>query len=141
MSHKEKYYNKIKSLGFRLTNNRIAMIEILENEHLTFKQIQHEMKKYGFNNVASIYNNLEFLVNNKIIAELHIANKIYYDLAIENPGHSKESHIHINIQNEEKITEINDRDIFDYIIKHPKLGHLSIDDIKIVINAHSKDPV
>lgn len=139
MGHKEKYYNKIKSMGFRLTNNRIAMIEILENEHLTFKEIQEKMLTYGFKNVASIYNNLEFLVTNKIIAELHIANKIYYDLAIENPGHSNESHIHINIQNEEKITEINDKDIFEYIINHPQLNHLSIDDIKIIINANSKD--
>ncbi|HKL94948.1 MAG TPA: transcriptional repressor [Haploplasma sp.] len=139
MDLKLRYYDQIRKSGHRLTDNRIAMIEILENNHFTFKQIQVEMKKKGFNNVATIYNNLEFLVREKIIAELHIANTIYYDLAMDNPGHSNDSHIHINVIDKEEITEINDIDIFEYITCHEKLKHLNIDSIQIVIDAKSKD--
>ena len=139
MDLKLRYYDQIRKSGHRLTDNRIAMIEILENNHFTFKQIQVEMKKKGFNNVATIYNNLEFLVREKIIAELHIANTIYYDLAMDNPGHSNDSHIHINVIDKEEITEINDTDIFEYIMCHEKLKDLNIDSIQIVIDAKSKD--
>ena len=92
MDIKKRYYDKIRSLGHRLTNNRVAMIEILENEHLTFKDIQKQMekeKRVGFKNVATLYNNLDFLVKEKIIAELHIGTQIYYDLAMDNPGHNQ----------------------------------------------------
>ena len=51
MDIKEKYYDKIRCMGHRLTNNRIAMIEILENQHLTFKEIQKELFKRGYNNI------------------------------------------------------------------------------------------
>lgn len=139
MDRKERYHEKIRSMGHRLTNNRIAMIEILENEHLTFKEIQKEMKKKGFVNVASIYNNLDFLVKEKIIVELHIANKVYYDLAMGNPGHSNESHIHINIKDKEQISEIKGQEIFEYINNHENLSHIDIDSIKIVITGKTKD--
>lgn len=139
MDTKTRYFDKIRAMGHRLTNNRIAMIEILENQHLTFKEIQVEMKKKGYHNVATLYNNLEFLVKEKIIAELHIANKIYYDLAMDNPGHSNESHIHISIKDTDEIEEINEVDIFEFINNHPNLSHLKIDSIKIVIGAKTKD--
>lgn len=139
MDRKVRYYNKIRENGHRLTNSRICLIEILENEHLTFKEIKKEMFKRGFKNVATLYNNLDFLVGESIIAELHIANKIYYDLAMDNPGHSNDSHIHISIKDKDEITEINDVDIFEYINSHPKLSHLDIDSIKIVISAESKN--
>ncbi|VEU80892.1 Fur family transcriptional regulator [Haploplasma axanthum] len=139
MDIKEKYYDKIRGMGHRLTNNRIAMIEILENQHLTFKEIQKELFKRGYNNVASIYNNLEFLVKEKVVVELYIGNRKYYDLAMDNPGHSNESHIHISLKDTEEITEINDPDIFEFISKHPKLEGYDLEYIRIIIGAKNKD--
>lgn len=138
MDNKEKYYEKIRSLGHRLTSNRIAMIEILENQHLTFKEIQKELAKRGFTNVASIYNNLDFLIKEKIVVELYIGNKKYYDLAMHNPGHNEESHIHISIKDTGEITEINDQDIFDYISNHEKLKDYDLQYIKIIVGAKKK---
>lgn len=139
MPNKQVYYDKIRTAGHRLTNNRKVMIQILENQHLTFKEIQKELKKHGYHNVASVYNNLDFLIKENIIVELYIGNKKYYDLAIDNPGHSNESHIHISIKNTNEIFEINDGDIFDYITNHKALSNLDVANIKIVISAEYKE--
>lgn len=134
-----KYYEAIQKSGHRLTKNRKIMIEILENRHLTFKEIQKELNARGLFNVASIYNNLDFLVSEGIVAEIPVGNKKYYDLALDNPGHIKDSHIHIVLKDTNKITEINDFDIFDYIHKHPSLNDYDVSSIKIVITAKKKN--
>ena len=61
----ERYFNKIRSERLRLTKSRKAMIEILEDKHLTFKEIQKALANRGFYNVSTIYNNLEFLMDHK----------------------------------------------------------------------------
>lgn len=137
MDIKDRYYEQIRKSGNRLTDNRKAMIEILENNHLTLKEIQKELQKRGFHNVASVYNNLEFLIKNKIVIELFVNNKKYYDLAMDNPGHSRDSHIHIGLDSGE-ITEVLAPDIFDYILKHEELDDLDIDNIRIIIQAKKK---
>ena len=72
MDLKERYYQKIRTDNMRLTKSRKAMIEILENQHLTFKEIQKALADRGFYNVSTIYNNLEFLVDQKIVVEIYI---------------------------------------------------------------------
>lgn len=139
MDLKETYYHQIRKNGHRLTANRKAMIEILENQHLMFKEIEHELNLRGFYNVASIYNNLEFLVKEKIVIELFINNKKYYDLAMDNPGHSNDSHIHIGLKDTGEITEIVTPDIFEYIANHKDLQHLNLENIRIIITAKHKD--
>lgn len=138
MDNLNKYYEAIKKSGHRLTKNRMVMIEILENHHLTFKEIERELNKRGLFNVASIYNNLDFLVSAGIVAEIPVGNKKYYDLALDNPGHIKDGHIHIVLKDTNVITEINDLDIFEYISKHPALSDYDVSSIKIVIGAKNK---
>jgi|SRR5690554_5708557 len=138
MSNLDKYFQIIRDKGHRLTNNRIAIIEILENNHLTFKQLQKELNKRGLHNVSSIYNNLDFLVRENIIVELYIGNTKYYDLALHNPGHDDENHIHIINHDNHKITDLYSEDIFEYIKSHPDLEDIKIDSIKIIIDTHRK---
>ena len=139
MDQKERYYEIIRSRGHRLTENRKAMIDILENQHLTFKEIEKELNDRGFYNVASIYNNLDFLIQEKIVVELFINNKKYYDLAMDNPGHSNESHIHISLKDTGEITEIVAPDIFEYIANHEELKHLDLEYVRIIISAKHKN--
>lgn len=135
---KERYYQKIRTDNMRLTKSRKAMIEILENQHLTFKEIQKALASRGFYNVSTIYNNLEFLVEQKIIVELYINDTKYYDLAMGNPMHSADSHIHIMNKDTNEITEVNSNDIFDYLTNHPEFKDLDLEYIRIIISAHNK---
>lgn len=130
----EKYFHTIRKGGHRLTNNRIAIIEILENRHLNFKQLQKELNKRGFHNVSSIYNNLDFLIRENIVVELYIGSTKYYDLAMYNPGHDEENHIHIIDHKTHKITDLKNSDIFEYIKNHPDLQNIDINSIKIIID-------
>jgi Fur family peroxide stress response transcriptional regulator len=138
MDLKERYYQKIRTDNMRLTKSRKAMIEILENQHLTFKEIQKALASRGFYNVSTIYNNLEFLVDQKIVVEIYINDTKYYDLALGNPMHSADSHIHIMNKDTNTITEVNSTDIFDYLTKHPAFADLDLEYIRIIISAKNK---
>lgn len=133
MSNLNNYFDKIRKSGYRLTNNRIHIIEILENQHLTFKELQKELSLRGLKNVSSIYNNLEFLVNENIVVELYIGNVKYYDLALYNPGHDEENHIHVIDHETNKIIDIHNSDIFEYIKNHNDFKDLDIDYIRIIV--------
>jgi len=135
---KERYYHRIRTENMRLTKSRKAMIEILENQHLTFKEIQKALASRGFYNVSTIYNNLEFLVEHKIVVEIYINDTKYYDLAMGNPMHSADSHIHILNKDTNEITEINSNDIFDYLTNHPAFKNLDLEYIRIIISAQAK---
>lgn len=138
MDLKERYFQRIRLQKMRLTKSRKAMIEILENQHLTFKEIQKALAARGFYNVSTIYNNLEFLMEQKIIVELYINDTKYYDLALGNPMHSADSHIHVMNRDTNEITEINQPDIFDFISKHPTFSGLELDYVRVTISARNK---
>ncbi len=138
MDLKERYYNKIRSERLRLTKSRKAMIDILEDKHLTFKEIQKALANRGFYNVSTIYNNLEFLMEHKMVVEIYINNVKYYDLAMDNPMHSADSHIHVMNKETNEITEVNSPDIFDYILKHESFKDLDLEYIRIIISANKK---
>ncbi len=138
MDLKERYYHKIRTDKMRLTKSRKAMIEVLENQHLTFKEIQKALASRGFYNVSTIYNNLEFLVEQKIVVEIYINDTKYYDLAMGNPMHSADSHIHIMNKDTNSITEVNNPEIFEFLSSHPAFKHLDIDYIRIIISGSHK---
>lgn len=138
MDLKERYFNKIRSERLRLTNSRKAMIEILEDKHLTFKEIQKALANRGFYNVSTIYNNLEFLMEHKMVVEIYINNVKYYDLAMDNPMHSADSHIHVMNKQTNEITEINSPDIFDYLKDHEAFKDLDLEYIRIIVSANKK---
>lgn len=138
MDIKERYYHRIRTENMRLTKSRKAMIEILENQHLTFKEIQKALASRGFYNVSTIYNNLEFLVEHKIVVEIYINDTKYYDLAMGNPMHSADSHIHILNKDTNEITEVNSNDIFDYLTNHPAFKNLDLEYIRIIVSAQAK---
>lgn len=138
MDLKERYYSKIRNDKMRLTKSRKAMIEILENQHLTFKEIQKALASRGFYNVSTIYNNLEFLIDQKIVVELYINDTKYYDLAMGNPMHSADSHIHIMNKDTNEITEVNSPEIFEFLTNHEAFKDLDLEYIRIIISAKNK---
>ncbi len=72
IDQKEKYFNILRKRNLRITEPRRALIEVLEDNHLTFKEIQKKLAERGFTNVSTIYNNLDFLIQEKIAVELYI---------------------------------------------------------------------
>lgn len=138
MENRKKYFDQLRKKNLRITNARKAMIEILEDNHLTFKEIQRELIKRGFTNVSTVYNNLDFLLEHKIAVELYINDTKYYDLAMDNPMHNADSHIHMILRDTNQITEINSPEVFEYIKNLEVFKDLDIENIRISISAKRK---
>lgn len=52
--------------------------------------------------------------------------------------HNADSHIHILVKDNNKITEISSIDIFDYIKNHKEFKNLDVDYIRITVGARKK---
>jgi Fe2+ or Zn2+ uptake regulation protein len=136
MERYESIFNELRSQGMRITPQRREILTILQGRHLTFKDIRTELKRRGYTNLATVYNNIDFLLQHELIIELHIEGKRYFDLAIEEYSHDANSHIHTLCQRSNTIIEINDSSIFEMIQTHPQFKEFDIDKIQIVINGH-----
>ena len=125
--------------GYRFTRGRKALLEILKNEHLTFRQIQERLAEKGYKNVSSIYNMLEFFLENKLITIVFVNGVKYYDLAIGNNMHQDESYIHMVILDTNDIFEISNKTLYDRIKEVTERDYnVDIDYIKIIIVARKK---
>ena len=114
----ETYLTQLREKGYRITKSRIALLEVLSDDHLTFKQIQIRLAEKGYTNVASIYNNIDFFLQEKVIVVLFINQVKYYELAIDNKMHTADNHIHLIDQANNQIVEINNKRIFDSISRY-----------------------
>lgn len=112
------YLSQLRDRGFRITKSRVALLEVLSDDHLTFKQIQVRLAEKGYTNVASIYNNIDFFLQEKVIVVLFINQVKYYELAIDNKMHTADNHIHLVDQANNQIIEINNKRIFDSITRY-----------------------
>ncbi len=125
--------------GYRFTRGRKALLEILKNEHLTFRQIQERLAEKGYTNVSSIYNMLEFFLENRLITIVFVNGVKYYDLTIGNNMHQDESYIHMVIHDTNDIFEISNKTLYDRIKETTERDYnVDIDYIKIIIGARKK---
>ena len=134
MDRYEEIFEELRSKGLRITKQRKEIISILEGQHLTFQDIKHKLIMRGFKNLATLYNNIDFLLENKIIIELHINGARYFDLSIDKLSHDANSHIHIMCRRSDLIVEINDDAILNMIKTHPRFADFDADKVQVVIN-------
>jgi|GEM_PF-2219436 len=75
--HPEKIVDSLRAQGYRITKAREDIITILCNvKHYTVDELVHELKKTKDNvNVATVYNNINFLVDEGIVLEFNFNNK------------------------------------------------------------------
>ncbi|MFK5884241.1 MAG: transcriptional repressor [Candidatus Izemoplasma sp.] len=133
MDAKEKVFKELRKDNIRITKQRKAIIDVLENKHLTIQEIYTELKKRGFNNLGTVYNNIDFLVEHKIVAQLFINGKKHYDLTIDEKSHDADSHIHVTCKVNNNIIEINESKIFDTIKANEIFKDFNIKKLQIVV--------
>ncbi len=138
MDVKERVFNELRKQNVRITKQRRAIIDVLEGRHLTIQEIHAEMKKRGFHNLGTVYNNIDFLLEHKIVTEVFINGKKHYDLTIDEKSHSADSHIHVTCRVNNNIIEINDSDIYDCIKDHEIFQNFNISKLQIVVEGTCK---
>lgn len=137
MVNKEEIYERLRKRNIRITKQRRNIIELLEGRHLTLHDIHLEMRDRGFTNLGTVYNTVDFLMEEKIIAEVYIKGKKHYDLVIgDNTIHGADTHIHLSCSINNKIVEIDDKDLFDQIRNHPIFKDFDISKMQIVVEGH-----
>ncbi|MGS0972850.1 MAG: Fur family transcriptional regulator [Candidatus Izemoplasmataceae bacterium] len=133
MDTREKLFAELRKQNIRITKQRKAIIDILEGEHLTIQEIYERLKKRGFHNLGTVYNNIDFLLEHKIVTEIYINGKKHYDLTIDETSHNADSHIHVTCKVNNNIIEINDGDIFEVIKNHPTFAGFTINKLQLVV--------
>lgn len=98
------------------------------------------MRDLGYNNTATLYNNIDFLIDNHLVTEIFIDNTKYYDLTVNEFTHTFDNHIHVVCRDNHEIYEILDENIFEMIKKHESLRDFDIESIQISIKANSRLP-
>jgi Fur family ferric uptake transcriptional regulator/Fur family peroxide stress response transcriptional regulator len=122
----------------RFTKARRALLEVLKNRHLTFKEIYEELSKKGYTNISTLYNNLQFFIDNNLIIEINLDGTKYYDLGLDNPYHQHDSHLHMVVKEDDSnqtIKEVDYPEIYDAIKSHPVFKHYNIEYIRILVSA------
>jgi Fur family ferric uptake transcriptional regulator/Fur family peroxide stress response transcriptional regulator len=122
----------------RFTKARRALLEVLKNRHLTFKEIYEELSKKGYTNISTLYNNLQFFIDNNLIIEINLDGTKYYDLGLDNPYHQHDSHLHMVVKEDDSnqtIKEVDYPEIYDAIKSHPVFKHYNIEYIRILLSA------
>jgi len=106
--------DRLKNRGFRITKQRLSILEALmeANKPLTPKEIIFKVRKVTSADKATIYRNLEFLLQNRIIKEVYFNdNYIRYELA------QKKHHHHIVCKGCSKIIAVELRGVEELILK------------------------
>lgn len=135
-----KTFEDLRKGGHRITKGRKKLLEILHDEHLTFKEIKERMAYCGHTNVASIYNTIDFLIESGLIIEVNIAGTKYYESIYSNQMHGANNYIHLKLRDSDKIVEINNPEIFEGIEKLINYDDsLDIFSIQLVIEAKEKE--
>jgi len=143
MDDREKIFAELRKNNVRITKQRRAIIDVLEDKHLTIQEIYTELKNRGFKNLGTVYNNIDFLLENKIVTQIFINGKKHYDLTIDEKSHNADSHIHVTCKVNNNIIEINNSSIFDEIKANPIFRDFDINKLQLVVegtcNHYEKD--
>lgn len=133
MDDREKIFAELRKNNVRITKQRRAIIDVLEDKHLTIQEIYSELKIKGFKNLGTVYNNIDFLLENKIVTQIFINGKKHYDLTIDEKSHNADSHIHVTCKVNNNIIEINNSSIFDEIKANPIFKDFDINKLQLVV--------
>ena len=133
MDEREKIFNDLRKNNIRITKQRRAIIDVLEGKHLTIQDIYNDLRKKGYHNLGTVYNNIDFLLEHKIVTQIFINGKKHYDLTIDEKSHNADSHIHVTCKVNNNIIEINDSKIFEEIKRNEIFRDFSISKLQLVV--------
>jgi len=133
MDEREKIYSELKKTNIQITKQRKKIIEVHEGKHMTIQEIYNDLKKKGYHNLGTVYNNIDFLLEHKIVTQIFINGKKHYDLTIDDHSHTADSHIHVTCKVNNNIIEINDSRIFDQIKANEIFKDFNISKLQLVV--------
>ncbi len=129
----------IKSKNIRITKQRLAFLEVIYNNHYTFHEIYEKLKEKGYSNLATLYNNIDFFIDNGVISKFYVNNVDYYELSINNPEHHSNGKIHFSCNKRNKIHEVNTGDFLDFLGEYPYFKNIDIKNVDLLVKGACKN--
>lgn len=133
MDNLEQVFDNLRKKNLRITKQRREIINILQDRHLTVQEIYEELKKKEMVNLATVYNNINFLLEQKILTELFINGKKHYDLVLPSSTHGVDNHIHVTCESCSKIFELDDDELIKAIKNTGSLSTFDINNVQLVL--------
>ena len=118
MKNYDKFYEKLKDKGYKLTEQRKIIFEAIlahQEGHVTAEELYHYIiKDYPGMGLATVYRNVQLLSELKVIQKLNLDDGITrYELALDKENHR---HHHLICNNCQKVIEVKE-DLMDSIEK------------------------
>lgn len=136
MMETHEIFDLLKDKKYRLTDSRKNLIEIFSNnpkEHFTIDDIKIKLEKIDKNiNLASVYNNLNILIKEKIILQFNFNNKKVFEY-----NHSVHGHYICSVCEKTQNITVPGLDCLELLI-HKKYD-LNVDSYNIEFNGKCKE--
>ncbi len=133
----EEIIKKLKAKNYRITNSRINLIKIFDenkSKHFTHEQIIKELKKKTTKiNQQSVYNNLKILLNENFINQSMLGGVKIYEFSTNN------NHAHFYCENCKKDFTVDYPDLFKLNHKIEEKYGFEIKNTKIEYTGLCKD--
>ncbi len=128
----------IRKMGVRLTKQRLAFLEIIYDNHYTFDDLYENLVKRGHNNLATLYNNIDFFISHNILSKFSVNNVEYYELIINNKSHSSNSQIHFTCNKNNKLFEVDSGKFIDMLGQYSYFNGIDIVNVELLVTGSCK---
>ena len=130
MTKLEKVLQTLEKNNIRITKPRKKILEILEEEKLTIQELHERLSSFGMTNLSTVYNNINFLVKQGVIASYTLKGEVCYGYATDR--FCDDSMLTESCAECKNLIEFSNPKIIDYINKHPKFSKVKIDNEKLM---------
>ncbi len=127
---------KLKNQNFRLTKARIDLIQLLADKPMNIHMLEQSMKSFGHPNIQTVYNNINFLLEQNIIfVMLENQDKIYHLVDLDDEA---TTNINMKCHANQELFHISNKKTIETIRKTLGLGRFQINHLDITIQGQCK---
>ncbi len=139
MNNFENTLQIIKAMGIRITKQRLAFLEMIYNNHYTFNEMYSKLCQKGYCNLATLYNNVDFFLDNGLLTKFYVNNVDFYELVVNNDIHSSNSQIHYTCNKRNILHEVETGDFITYLSKYPYFEGVDVEKIGLMVTGVCKN--
>jgi Fe2+ or Zn2+ uptake regulation protein len=128
------FYQQLKKKNKRLTKARRVILEILCAHPYEFKKLYQACKYEGNENVATFYNNIQFLKDEYAIREIFFdKDNRYYEIILDKPNRYSKDFVYILDETNQEAYEETNEALLNYIKSLDNYKDFGLNGINILI--------
>ncbi|MCF7931709.1 MAG: transcriptional repressor [Acholeplasmataceae bacterium] len=117
----------------RATTQRIKIAKVLYKKILTLKDLHSRLSDEGYPNLATVYNNIEYLLERDVIQKIVLKGERYYAFDPDRTSHDDIPSVFLTCS-QDTIVEVTDQDVIDYISHTPLFEKMDIRKLTVIVD-------